>query len=199
MTVLKIVGLSTSVLGLLALTGCASYKARPLPILHNQNVTHSQNTNDAKFSYKLFTEVDCMDYFDRDIIKAGYQPVQIHIENSSDEDLVFSVQGINMPCATTEEVAKSVHTSTAGRVCAWGIPGLFLWPLLIPAVVDGIGSSEANQQLDVDFAGKSVKGQIIHQNSNLDGVIFVPKRSFKDPFTLTLIGKRTGDKYIFGE
>jgi hypothetical protein len=199
MTTKRIIGLSCLGVSILGITGCAKYRAKPLKNIHPEFNCKTHNQSDVTFAYKPFTKDDCMEYLDRDVIKAGFQPIHIHLENNSSEPIIFSTEGISFPCVPMDVVAKKVHTSTSSRVLAWGIPGLFIWPFLIPAVVDGIGSAEANGQLDVDFAGKSVKGQIIQPRTSLDGLIFVRLNEYREPFTVTVIGQKTGDKIIFGE
>jgi hypothetical protein len=53
--------------------------------------------------------------------------------------------------------------------------GLFIWPFLIPAVVDGVGSAQANQKMEDDYAYKEIKDERIQPNGLLNGVVFVDK------------------------
>ena len=61
---------------------------------------------------------------------------------------MFSPEGLSVPVCSPEEVADKCHTSTAGRATAYGVGALFLWPLAVPAIVDGVRSHEANVKLD---------------------------------------------------
>ncbi len=181
-TILAILGCS-----LLALSSCANYKASSLNSLSTE-VMHSQETSEAVLvSAKAFTKQDCKTYLDRDVIAKGYQPVQIYIQNNSSNNYIFSLSRVDINCAKYEAVAEKVHTSTLGRATAYGVGALFLWPLAIPAVVDGIKSSEANQSLDIDFEQKSARDQIIGQHSSFNKLLFVPINEFKSKFKITLI------------
>src|ERR1700690_3137595 len=143
---------------LLLLSGCATYHATSLNTLSSEmmiQATHSKS-NDVKIIAKAFDKVDCKRYLDRDVIQKGYRPIQLYIQNNSDKSYEFSLHRLSLSSASSEEVARSVHTSTVGRVLGYGIPGLVIaWPLVIPAVVDGIKSTEANEALDRDFYAKT--------------------------------------------
>lgn len=182
----------------LGLSGCAGYQATSLKRLSPEFAPHAHSYQGIAFSARPFTKKDCQRYLDRDVIKAGYQPVQITVENNSGRTLIFSPDSINLPCVDAAVVASKVHTSTMGRALAWGIPGLFfLWPLLIPAAVDSVGSSEANAELDRDFAGKGLQEAVINPGSTLNGVVFIPVSEYRDNFSVTLVDRDTREKIIF--
>lgn len=127
---------------------------------------------------KIFDRQDCERYLGRDVLAKGYQPVHIVLKNLSSRAYAVAPERINLPLASVEEVAKSVHTSTAKRVTYYGIAGLFLSPFLIPAVVDGIKSSEANKELDRDYARKALKSETLMPQSQISALIFVPIERF---------------------
>lgn len=185
----------------LLLSGCASYNAATLNCLSSEvfsNASTSASKTGVVVAAKAFNKVDCRRYFDRDILKKGYQPVQLYIQNNSDKSYSFSLNRISLPCARSEEVAEKVHTSTIGRILGYGIPGLFVaWPLVIPAVVDGIKSSEANEQLDNDFASKTARDQIISPHSYLNKVVFVPIAEYQPSFTITMIDQESNQSKAF--
>jgi hypothetical protein len=177
---------SSLVLLSLALTSCASYRASPLtpPV---SSITTSPKEKEISVVSKAFTKRDCQTFFDRDVIAEGYQPVQIYIQNNSDKKYLFSLDRLSLPIARAEEVAEKVHTSTIGRIVGYSIGALFLWPFVIPAVIDGIKSAEANDALDDDFAAKAARDGIILPYSAFNAVVFVPKRSYQNNYTVTLI------------
>jgi hypothetical protein len=178
-----------AVLGVLS--GCASYNAASLNSLDSEMIISSSplsaKEDDVVVVAKAFNRADCRRYLDRDVLKKGYQPVQLYIQNNSDSSYSFSLNRISLPCANYEAVADKVHTSTVGRILSYGIPGLIIaWPLLIPAVVDGIKSSEANELLDNDFASKVARDQTILPHSSLNKIIFVRIAEYQPSFTLKI-------------
>ena len=171
------------------LTGCASYRAATLqdysPVTF-VNVTESKN-NSLLVAAKKLDETDCKNYLDRNVIRAGYQPIQLFIKNNSDKTYDFSPRRINLPCANYDQVASRVHTSTIGRVAGYGIGALIIFPLVIPAVIDGIKSSEANQALDLDFSLKTARDELIHPGFSLNKLLFIPRESYRSPLIFNLM------------
>jgi hypothetical protein len=197
----KLFPLATISSALLLLAGCASYHANSLNILSPEMVTQASpsKTHDVRIVAKAFDKVDCKRYLDRDVIRKGYQPVQLYIQNNSDKSYVFSLNRLSLSYASPEDVARTVHTSTMGRVLGYGIPGIIIaWPLVIPAVVDGIKSSEANEALDRDFYTKTAKeDQIIAPHSHFNKIVFVDAYEYQSNFTLTLIDQDSKKEEIF--
>ncbi|MBA3954465.1 hypothetical protein H0X48_04055 [Candidatus Dependentiae bacterium] len=191
--------LSTLVCSLLLSVGCARYRATSLPKLMSDcsPAARPSEQQPITFMYKALTPRECKLYLDRDVIKAGYQPLHITIVNNSPRYLYFSQQAISLPCATASEVAQKVHTSTVTRALAYGLPALIVPPLAIPAIVDSAKSAEANRQLDSDFALKTVDDCIIKPYSSLNGLIFIPCNAFRNNFIITLVDQATGEKLDF--
>ncbi len=176
------------------LTGCASYNAAPLNNLSSTAVHSSDaaKSSEILIAAKTYDKSDCKRYLDRDVISKGYQPIQLYIQNNSDRSYSFALNRIDLPHVTQELVAQKVHTSTVGRILGYGVPGLIvLWPLIIPAVVDGIKSSEANQALDNDFSSKIARDQTINPHSHFNKIIFVPVGDFQQSFNVTLIDQES--------
>jgi hypothetical protein len=182
------------------LSGCASYNASPLNSLSSQVIYSSAaeaKSSDVTVIAKTFNKVDCKRYLDRDVIEKGYQPIQLYIQNDSDKRYSFSLSRISLPCIRPEEIAEKVHTSTVGRATGYGVASLFLWPLAIPAVVDGVKSSQANEALDNDFSSKAAMDQTIQPHSYLNKLIFVSVNEYQAAFRLTVIDQETGESKSF--
>ena len=180
----QITAITVSCCLLLALTGCAAYKARPLLRLTPDGSSLKKDT--IVFAHRIFNRTDCKKYLDRDVIKQGYQPIHITIVNNTDRTVYFSRNNISLVTVDADEVAQTVHTDTAGRAVGYGVGALFLFPLAIPAIVDGVGSAQANKQLDSDFDSKMLGDTMIHPGEMLNGLIFVPTESFKPDFEIRL-------------
>lgn len=174
---------------LVLMASCANYTALPLNSLsHELGLFHSEaGKNDVFIGAKAFNKADCKRYLDRDVISEGYQPVQLYIQNSSDKDYCFALDRVGLAIARAEEVAEKVHTSTIGRVTGYSIGALLLWPLVIPAIVDGIKSADANESLDSDFSSKTARDQVIQRHSNFNKLLFIPVNEYQSVFTITLI------------
>ncbi|MDO8281014.1 MAG: hypothetical protein Q7U10_00060 [Thermodesulfovibrionia bacterium] len=176
------------------LVSCATYKPVSLSNLQPDFAPYSETINGVTLSMKKLSAGDSKTYFDRDVIAEGYQPLHITISNNSNKYILFSNQGISLPIVPAQEVAEKVHTSTVGRATAYGVGALLFWPLLIPAVVDGVGSANANEKLDRDFNAKSADQMVVQPYATHNGIIFVPTSDYNGTFTVRLIDKETKEK-----
>jgi hypothetical protein len=179
------------------LYGCASYKPAPLTTLQPEFAPYSETIEGVTLACKPLSREECKRFFDRDIIDKGYQPVQMTIVNDSSRYILFSNQGISLPVCSPQEVAEKCHTSTTGRAAGYGVAGLFVWPLLIPAVVDGVGSSQANTKLDRDFNEKNIEQMVINPYATHNGIVFFSKSEYQDSFFVRLVDKETAQKFEY--
>lgn len=180
---------------LLLLTGCASYQASALPLLTQATALQSFQEQNVHVMWKIFDRKECKTYLDRDILAKGYIPVHLTFHNESNDPLSLSPYNFSAPVAPVYEVAHKVHTSTAGRALGWGLPGLMLFPpLVIPGVVDGVKSFNANKALDHDYELKSIKEQVISPHATFNCVAFVPEEYANQAIHLHLVNQKTGQK-----
>lgn len=169
---------------LMGFTGCAKYRARSLKTLTKSSRAEE---NSIAFSYKKFSVSDCKRYLGRNTIAKGYQPIQITFTNNTNRYLSISKKSLSLDCVSVKEVAKRVHTNTVGRAVGYSVAGLFVWPFFIPAIVDGIGSAKANEQLDADFAEKALYKQIVQPYTTINGIVFIAcEDDFDENFTVTV-------------
>ncbi len=179
---------------LMLLVGCASYEAAMLSTLPVQTAVQSHQNSKVLVTWKIFDQQDSKTYLGRDLLSEGYIPVQMTIRNHSSDPMYLNPGNFSIPLPPINEVANRVHTSTAGRVVGWGVPGLLIWPLLVPAVYDGIKSKEANAALDADYFAKAIKEQTIQPHSSFNGVVFVPKQMANQELEMFLVNLRTNEK-----
>jgi hypothetical protein len=107
-------------------------------------------------------------------------PIQLTIRNNTNDALYFNPQNFNIPLADVSEVAGKVHTSTAGRVVGWSVGALFLLPLAIPAIYDGLKSSEANDLLDADYEAKTLREHTIQPHrASMEWCLFLSNISIR--------------------
>jgi hypothetical protein len=179
---------------LLLIAGCAHYNAIPLKWLEDSTSTKKGVT----LSYKVFTKADCKKYLGRDILKRKYQPLQLTIVNNTNDTYTISHNSLSLPTASIEAVAKKVHTSTVGRAVGYGAAAILTCGLFaIPAIVDGIGSAEANEQLDDDFATKAFRlDGALKPHTMVNGIVFVAREAFDENFTLTLYNEKNGQVLV---
>jgi hypothetical protein len=178
-------------------SGCAKYRAQPLDRSSAEFAGNAYTKDGVTLMVKAFNKADCERYLDRDVLKKGYQPLQITIQNNTDRNLIVTKDCIDLTLASNEDVAKTVETSTVGRATGYGVAALFIWPFAIPAIVDGVKSSNANEQLTADFQQKAIREQIVLPHTRFTGLVFAPIATYKVPFAITLIDKDTREAIQF--
>lgn len=175
--------------GLACLAGCARYKAEPLGKAVVQGAAAPKSR--VSFAYHVFTKNDCKRYLGCDALAKGYQPILITITNNTRQYFRFSRDNISLPTVPTVKVAHRMHTKTLERSMGYGVPGIVLWVLIVPALIDGLRSYVCNYKLDQDFAQKELTDQLIGPFGTANGVIFVSKDKFLENFTLSVIDAET--------
>ena len=157
---------------------------------------HEETDSKIFIAAKAFDRSDCQKYLDRNLLEKGYQPIQIIIKNHSDKAVVFSPDDLNLSVVSVEEVIARARTSTVGRSAGYGAAALLVSNVfVIPAIVDGIKSSNANGALEADYHHKAAKKQTVQPNSTLNKLIFVPKNSCPSSFKVRLA--ETGTNRIY--
>lgn len=176
------------------LGGCAGYRASKLSHLKLKPVPKHEN---ILFAAKTFQHPDCHIYLGRDVISAGYTPIQIALKNSSQRYLDFSTSNINLKTVSANMAAESVYFSVLARALGYGIPSIFcLGLLLIPACVDSMWAKEANEQILRDYLEKTIQEKTIIPGSNIEGLIFVPNNSYQNNIEVTLVDRDSRENII---
>lgn len=181
---------------LILLSGCAKYKARPLRRLTHPAASERANQESVTLTSTVLTAKDCHKYLGRDVIAKGHQPLHISLANNTRSRFNFALCNLSLPTTDYYEVAPTVYTSTMGRAVGYGLASFVMPLFLIPAVVDSIWSSQANEKLDKDYARKALEDQIIEPYTTIDGLIFVPTAYFDSTFSLTIIDVASRERYV---
>ena len=179
------------------LCGCASYNTMSLPSADVYAYSNRQAQKDLTISVEFFDASKTRKIFKVNLLKKGYQPAYIVIDNRSKETYLFNKSRISKTCYDASVIAEKCGFSTAGRATAYGVGGLFLWPLWIPAIVDGTGSARANREMQSDYAVKEIKNGRIQPNGLLSGVVFVDKMANGEHFDIRLQNIETNEILLF--
>ncbi len=167
----------------LLICGCAKYNPKPLtPIGLNQKIEVQNNIQAVQ---KPLTEEECKMFFDRRVIKAGYQPIQISIRNNSTENYVLNSNNIDLPLVSIQDVTKKLHRNPITKGLKYFI---IAGPLL--GAFEGLNSQGVNNKITSDFNTRCLdETKIVHikPNQSLNTVVFIPKNQTKiDSFDLKL-------------
>ncbi len=182
---------------ILTAAGCASYNAGRLPSTDVSTFEKMQDQSGLKVAVKFLDARESKRIFGVDKVAERYQPVYISIDNRTKSAYEFRKRDLNKPSVPAEEVAKACGFSTVGRATAYGVAGIFIWPLLVPAVVDGVGSSSANQKMQADFMYKEIQDGRIQVNGLLNGVVFFDKMKEGEELAIRLQELDTNEIKLF--
>lgn len=182
--------------GILVLPNCAKYK--PTTIAHPEGET--QENGNVKMVARKLSRSECATCFDSPSVSKKYVAIQLYVKNKTDKSIVLSANRLNMPVASSKKVSKIVYRNTAARVGGYLGGALLVWPLVIPAAVDGVKSSKANSYVDRDISEK-VLGQnekvIIKPHNSVNKIIFVTPQDLKDELVVTLTRKNLSNPLDF--
>lgn len=159
-----------------------------------------EEQQDVKVSATLLTERDCCYYFSRRVLEKGYQPIQLCIRNNSASSYVFDATRLNIQIEDRDFIVKLLQLDTAKRVAPYAITGLFLGIFFIPAIVEGVKSSQANKELDRDFSKRVISSDsrvVIAPDSTFNKVMFVRADNMNPELAVDLICRKTKKKLNF--
>ena len=181
----------------IVLSGCASYNATRMPSADVMSFSNHQEEDNLYVAVKFFNSNESKNVFGVSDVYNKYQPVYIAIDNKTKNTYEFYKSMLNVTSTPAEEVANKCGFNTAGRAVAYGIPGLLIWPFLIPAVVDGIGSSNANEKMNQDYSDKEITDGRIPPSGLLNGVMFLKKMKPCEDLTIKLKNVENGEIKVF--
>ncbi len=170
-------------------TSCARYEAHPLIKLHIPE--EREREEPIIISLTKLDKKKCLYHLGRDVIRKGFQPIQITVYNNSENPLILLREGIDIASKPAEVVASRVTTTTALRVVSYGAVSIFIWPFLIPAVIDGIKSFKANQELLYDYTHKSINVLEIPPYTTKAGLLFIPIHEMKQSISIEFIDRNS--------
>lgn len=185
------------VLSSFLLTSCASYTSIALPQKDVTTLNQFDKINNVYVGVSFMDKAECQRYFDADLIDKGVQPIYMVIENGSEKTYLFSKESIGIPKMDSLQASEKGERSTAGRIAGYGALSLILWPFLIPAIADGISSSNANKSLRADYESKQIADGPIRPRVSRYGVFFSPVLQSGEEISISLIEQESKESLVF--
>jgi hypothetical protein len=174
---------------MISIPGHARYKAASINRIDTINTQiNTLKDESVSFNYKIFNANDCKKYFNsRSIINKGYQPIQIIFTNNSNNTIAISPDSFSFRCAHVQDVTNSLHRDGMARGIGFGLGALWFLPLIFPALIQGLGAAEYNEEMDIDFANKALKNQVVPPYTTVNGVIFACRNEFSKKIIYTFV------------
>jgi hypothetical protein len=185
------------IVGLLVILGqgkLSSYTSLP-SLISGKELFSEQDA--ISISVKPLTSEESEKYLKNDVLKFGYTPVQITIENQSLDPYLVTPESISLPLSKPKDIASAAKRSSLPASIGLRIAGYIFWPFSIPSTMHGIKTMEAYQKAKKELSIKSIKEEIIPPYTTMNRVFFVEQEAYQDSFSVTLINQETLESKIF--
>jgi hypothetical protein len=182
-----------SALGMLALVGKAEMlSTQPKGSIHLLDPQpFSQEEEQVLVFAKAYDADESKQYLGKDLISKGVQPVQLTIQNHTDQYLKISSEGVDLKTLPAKKVAMKVTIRALPRNIAYKVAGFLFWPFMIPGTIDSVRTMKAHKTLKKDLSAKAIKQESILPYSTVHRVLFVPSDQYRQVFTVTLKNQHT--------
>lgn len=178
--------------GLIALFGLLTpwntHKVSNMPTVETLGAeTTFLRSNTLQVVAKAYTPEESTKFLNKNLLRKGYQPVQITIQNNSSQEYSLSSGSVDLPTASPSKVTIKLMQSAIPRGIAFKIASFFFWPFMVPSTIDSIITMKTYQSIKNDLQSKLVKQEVVAPYSIYNRIVFVPIDEFKDSFDITLI------------
>jgi hypothetical protein len=182
---------------LVILTGQGNFSSfSPLPTLFSGKELFAEEGR-VRISVKSLNTEESKKYLRSDLLKEGYVPLQITIENQSPDPYLITPESISLPLVSPKEIAGLVKKSALPASIGLKIAGFLFWPLSIPSTMHGIKTMQSYKILKKDLITKSVKEEIIAPYTTMNRVFFVTTESHLEEFSVSLVNQDTLETKLF--
>lgn len=182
---------------ILFISSCETY--RPEPLAYKGSIVEPFRERGVHISAKLYDAEESKAYLDRDLLRVGFRPIQITIQNNTPH--VYALSTKSTPEGFTEgrQIAKYVTLSAVPRAIALKVASIFFWPFMIPSAFDTILTFKAHQKMKKDYHAKSVKEteEWILPYSTVHRVLFLASKEPIENFPLLLKEQQTKQHHSF--
>jgi hypothetical protein len=186
---------------LVILVSWENYKVGMIAPIAETTPVFSNEAKGLAIIAKSYSHNESRSYLHRDLIKRGYQPIQITIQNNTPKSYALSREGISLPTASPGKVARAVMKESIPRSIGLKIASFLFWPFMIPSTIDGIVTMRSHYLLRKDLSAKAVKEkdkeEVVLPYSIFNRVVFVPKEELRETMTVTLIEHDSDDLTSF--
>lgn len=179
----KIFFISVATLGILFLH--SEYIAySPKPFQHHGSIVEPFKNKGVYITATVYNSSASKKYLDNDLLSYGYQPIQITVQNNTENTFLFSKKGIDLPTASSKEIVSLITLGALPRAIAFKIVSFFFWPFIIASTIDTIRTLKIHGRLKRDFEARSVKEnkEAIPPYATVHRVLFVPIKEYRSSF-----------------
>lgn len=169
--------------------GTLPYKYPFLPLTQSQDLFVQDG--EIVLSIKPLTPEESEKYFQNDLKDLGYQPVQVTIENQSQDPYQIEIDSINVEMATAKQVAKAAKRSSIPGSIGFKVAGFIFWPFSIAGAFHGLQSIKAYDQFKESLEVKMIKEETVAPYTIMNRVICIPVSSSIDYLEISFVNQST--------
>jgi hypothetical protein len=163
--------------------------------------TYHAEQKKVQLSVKPIADEESREVFGRKVIKRGYYPFQLNIENSSDSYLILHPWQIGIPLASPDRVAKRLHHKTmliATCMFMGGLIGLeWFHPLsyaslaAFPAAAYWSARNRSiSHHVTRDAIDRGMESIVIAPYGSISRHFFIADHNFAPQFPITLVNTK---------
>lgn len=150
---------------------------------------------------KAYSSADSKRYFKKDLVRAGYKPIQVNIENNSKDSYVLRPSYIGLDLVPSNRIARLLYDDSimnAVYIYYAGILGVtfinfYFLPLFAFSPLYGWMSHKSNKKINKNLRFNSVQdwqdGIVIHPYASINKFIFTSRSSYHGSFSLKLFNE----------
>jgi hypothetical protein len=178
--------------------GWHHHQVRPLSSIAPSmlSVFHSEEKI-VDIQVKAMSAEESKQLLGHDLLSRGVQPLQITIQNNSPNEYALNLESVDLDYIDAKEVARKIKKEALPRSIGFKVLGFLFWPFMIPGTIDSIHTFHSYKLLKRDYLAKTMKDEVVPVYSTLNRILFVPEADVKEKFTITLIGVKKFELYIF--
>lgn len=188
------------ILAALFMSGCSYH--RPLAVLTPPHEGHEQIVENVSIRVKPLRDFECSHYFDNRLVSRGIQPIQVYVQNETDQYYVLDGQNVSLPLMGKRDVGAVLYKNIMARSVVWLFGTVAaVWQVFLPIfVVDMLFCVQANKNIKSDISSICINPKekvVIKPNSRLHKVLFVPVDDYHHHITVTLHEQQTQKELVF--
>jgi len=177
---------------------CIGFHIPKQEIVVSNCISHGFLEEDrVRVSIRVVSEEESKKYFSCDLMRMGYQPVRLVIENASDTPYFVSPRLFDISLIDAKQIAKKIGKRAIPRSIIWKIVGIFFWPAVIPSAIDSVLTYKSFHKMYSAIASRALREEVVPAYGIIHRVFFVQLGQLTEAFAFSLENTDTLESAIF--
>jgi hypothetical protein len=180
-------------------SGCATYSPGAVPFGGLDHHLIKKEDSGVSVSVRFLDNKEIRSIFKRNLREKFVLPVYVEIVNNSINTYQFEKKLIDKSVFTANQAADQGQFSVFWRVLPFSpfMVSIFLWPLVIPALVGGFGAVKANRLMRADYVEKEINDRGFAAGERGAGFLYFDQRTLGNSFVVQLKNLESGQMLKF--